>query len=103
MSIACTIYVMVRQTSKWLKQMTVQIMLTPSLRKVKNFPFNPIFWPLFTDGVRFIVAEQCVAIRASVPIVEQKFVQQKDHDSRCCVTMSLVMRIAYLQGKRDIS
>jgi hypothetical protein len=33
---------MARQTSKWLKQMTVQLMLTPSLRKRKNFPFTPI-------------------------------------------------------------
>jgi hypothetical protein len=33
---------MARQTSKWLKQMTVWLMLTSSLRKRKNFPFNPI-------------------------------------------------------------
>jgi hypothetical protein len=33
---------MARKTSKWLKQMTVKLMLTPSLRKLKNFPFNPI-------------------------------------------------------------
>jgi hypothetical protein len=41
-SIACIIYVMARQTSKWLKQMTVHLMLTPSLRKRKNLTFNPI-------------------------------------------------------------
>jgi hypothetical protein len=33
---------MARQTSKWLKQMTVELMLTPSLRKRKNFPFNSV-------------------------------------------------------------
>jgi hypothetical protein len=33
---------MAGQTSKWLKQMTVQLTLTSSLRKRKNFPLNPI-------------------------------------------------------------